>query len=159
MQITKNNLLIPQNRKLIYKMDSEDIIQIQKSLVIGNSILGFVSLLGCLTIIFLFITRPYLRDLIFKLTFFLAISEIINIIAYFMSLDFLNFEKDVVFDSKICVIQPVLITYANMSSLMWIFMIVYCIHDLFVNKNRNYDQNKNKFLFIGYVLPILPTLL
>ncbi len=140
-------------------MDSEDILQIQKSLVIGNSILGFISLLGCLTIIFLFVTRPYLRDLIFKLTFFLAISEIINIIAYFMSLDFLNFEKDVIFDSKICVIQPVLITYANMSSLMWILMIVYCIHDLFVNKNRNYDKNKNKFLFIGYVLPILPTLL
>jgi len=81
-------------------MDSTEILQIQKSLIIGNSILGFVSLLGCLTIIFLFITRPYLRDLIFKLTFFLATSEIINIIAYFMSLDFLNMEQVKIFDSK-----------------------------------------------------------
>jgi hypothetical protein len=140
-------------------MDSTEILQIQKSLIIGSSILGFVSLLGCLTIIFLFITRPYLRDLIFKLTFFLAISEIINIIAYFMSLNFLNLEQDKIYDSKICVIQPIFITFANTSSLLWILMICYCIHDLFVNKNRNYDKNKNKFLFIGYVLPIIPTLL
>ncbi len=140
-------------------MDSEDILQIQKSLVIGNCFLGFISLLGCLSIIFLFISRPYLRDLIFKLTFFLSISEVINIVAYFMSLDFLNFEQDKIFQSKICVIQPVLIVYANTSTLMWILIICYCIHDLFVNKNRNYDKNKNKILFIGYVLPIFPTLL
>lgn len=137
-----------------------DILQIQKSLIIGNCILGLVSLLGCLTIIMLFITRPYLRDLIFKITFFLAISEMINVVSYFIYLDFLNMDQDKIFSqSKVCVIQPILVTYANTSSLLWILMLCYCIHDLFVNKNRNYDKNKNKLLFIGYVLPIIPTLM
>jgi len=140
-------------------MDPVDILHIQKSVIIGNSILGLFSLMGCLTIIFLFLFRPYLRDFIFKLTFFLSISESINVIAYLVSLDFLNQNQNQIYESQICKVQPILISYANTSSLLWILMICYCLHDLLVNKNRFYDKDKKRYLIIGYILPIFPTLL
>lgn len=137
-------------------MDSSQINQIQFSLVVGNSILGTFSLIGCLIIISLFIFKSYLRDFIFKLTLCLAISEILNIIAYYMSIDFI---ENKILESNYCQLQVILITYSNSSSLLWILLICYSTHDLIINKNIEYDKRKNLYFFTGFLLPLIPTLL
>lgn len=139
-------------------MENFDKNKIQDSFIIGNSILGIISLLSNILTIFIFITKPLIRDYIFKLTFFLSISELINNIAYFLSLKFL-IVPDIYDNIIICDIQTLVTTYSDSSSLLWILMICYGIHDLFVNRNENYDVNKTKHIIACFLLPIIPSLM
>ena len=108
--------------------------------------------------IFIFIAKPFQRDYIFKLTFFLSISELINNTSYFLSLYFLS--NPHIYENKIiCHTQTLLITYSDISSLLWILMICYGIYDLFVNKNQYYDRDKEKFIIGCFLLPIIPALM
>jgi hypothetical protein len=141
-------------------MENFDKNSIQNSIIKSNSILGFFSFLSNLLTIFIFIKRPLIRDYIFKLAFFLSLSELLNNIAYFLSLYYLINPN--IYENKntiICDIQTIIITYCECCSLLWIFMICYGIYDLFVNRNPKYDKNKTKHFVACFLLPIIPSIM
>jgi hypothetical protein len=141
-------------------MENFDKNRVQKSLIITNSILGFFSSLSSILTIYIFITRPLIRDYIFKLAFFLSISELINNIAYFFSLYYIknpNIYEDK--NSVLCDIQYFVIIYSEGCSLLWILMICYGIYDLFVNKNQKYNKNKTKHIIACFLLPLIPSIM
>lgn len=139
-------------------MENFDKTKIQNSIIISNSILGIISLLANLLTIFIFISKPMIRDYIFKLSFFLAISELVNNLAYFLSLNFIKY-PDIYNNKIICDLQALLTAYSDCSSLLWILMICYGIYDLFVNRNENYDKGKNKLIIGCFILPVIPAVL
>lgn len=139
-------------------MEMEELQKIQKSILISNSTLGCVSLISCLIVVLLFIFRPYLRDSLFKLIFLLSIAEIINLISYFLSLNFLD-DMNKMSGSCLCSVQHFLATYGNLSSLIWTLIICIYLYQLFLNKNRNFNVDKKIYLVIGYIIPLLPSCL
>ena len=136
--------------------DNDETFYDMTPLIKTNVILSSFSLIGSLTIIFLFIFRKRLRSFVFNLVFYLSISETLNSIGNIMSIHKLYANNN--FNSKICDIQAVVINYTDFSSLTWMCIISYTIYDMMINFNQDFSRKKNIFLFIGFGLPFIFTI-
>lgn len=121
------------------------------ALIKTNIILSVFSFLGSLTIILLYCFNKNLNSFVFKLVFYLAISELLFSIGNFLSFDLLREEPNEI----ICDVQSVIINFTDYSTLTWICIISYTIYNLIFKLNKEVVFKERRFIFIGFTIPIL----
>lgn len=129
------------------------------SLIKTNIILASLSLIGSILIIILYTCYKQLRSFVFSLVLFLAISEVFNSLANMMSINLLIKEgQSNRFDSPVCNLQSIIITYTDICTLTWIIIISHTISHLMVNYNQEVAKRKVIFILLGFGIPLIFTI-
>ena len=144
-------------------MGPEDMVEYLGFLIKVMSILSVLSFVSCSLVVFLFLTKQHLQTYLCELLFHMAISEIFNSIAKFMSIYKLYYFADVkegLMDetSTFCVIQRILGNYSDISSFILIVIISYTLHHMMLKMNKNIKDFMPCFRFCIYLVPLVMTL-
>ena len=140
--------------------DVAEYLGILINIIVALSVLSFLS---CSLVVFLYLTRQNLKTYLMELLFHMAISEIINSIAKFLSIYKLYYFPTVregLIDetSSFCVIQRILINYSDISSFILIVIVSFTLHHMMLNLNKNMDQYLPCFRYLIYIVPFIWTL-
>ena len=131
------------------------IIDIDSNYFIRNTIIIFasISLLSDLFIVICYINFKVLRkSFAFQLILYLTISNILTMIGrYLVFPTGDNLENE----NILCKFQGLLINYGMLSSLLWVDIFSHSLYSVIVKNNKNIENNHFVYLMIGFVLPLV----
>lgn len=134
-----------------------DSVKIYPSIIFGNCLCSFLSLLGCVTIFVTFVKIKILRSLIYRLIFIISIAEILNSISHFLSMES---DKNKKFnENSLCYIQSVVITFTDTITMTFLTIISYTIYSIIVKNDHKVLQKRKFFYLAGVILSVLSTTL
>ena len=133
---------------------------IEPSILMGNIICSFISLVSCIAMIILFIKKPRIRSLIHTIVICIAISEsIINIGHLFSIVLLIQTNVDLYIDSVLCDIQSVLIVYGETATMVFFTIMAYCIYVYIIQQHSSLHLRKKKIILLGIIVSSVITLI
>jgi len=115
-----------------------------EKLYLINFISSCLSTLGSLFIFVMFIIHKKMRNLPYRLIFYLTIADIGTSLAFCLPMD----------DYWICQIQGGLLSYFMLSSVLWCAIISHAMSKV-IKCNLDLHKYEKQYLFIGFVIPLL----
>jgi len=123
------------------------------------SVISTFSFLSCLLVVYIFISKKHLRTFILELLFHLAISEMINSVAKFMSIYKLFYNSDITEGLKdqssvFCYIQKILVNFSDDSSFIIIVIISYTLYRMMTEMSKDVKYYIVCFRIFIYFVPL-----
>jgi len=118
-----------------------------------------MSLLASLYIIVIYICYKKTRNFAFKMVFYLNIADFCYSVAELFTLKNPDFLFDVEFSEGICLAQSFLMTWFGLSSIIWTSIIAWTLYSTAILNNTNIEEKEIKYIFLGFILPMIASLL
>ena len=128
---------------------------LKESAISANCFMSCISIIASLFLIVLFLFQDNLRSLNYFFLFIMAISELLGNISYII-IHLLLHENTT---SMWVVVLNTIIIHSDISISLFLFLVGYTINLLIVKGERNLDQKKLFYIFIGLTVSIVYTIL
>jgi len=132
-----------------------------QGLIISNTFVSFISCFFNILNIIIHLFYIKRKSYVFELGIYFSIAELLYSIAQVISF-FRIFSPGFEIEPKsaLCFIQSSLIDYANFSSMIWLSYMTYSVYVLLTKNDKSFmNKGRTKFLLIGFVTPIIFTIM
>ena len=135
---------------------SRDSFMVLKILIL---IAMFLSLFSALYIIMIYICYSKTRNFAFKMVFYLNIADFLYSISQLFILKNPEFLFDVEFSETLCLAQSFMMTWFGLSSILWTSIIAWTLYSTVILNNTNIEEKEIKYIFMGFILPLMASIL